>query len=203
MRDALSEAAEALRTRLVRLREQLDAGEHAEARRGLAALRAECLRAGLASAHLSWMMAAACDGLGEWEAALTHAREALDQDPLALPYRRSYALILEHVREALADEDRTAGDPTTPRLYALLVEAGTVDAASHLAMARWHLHHGEPAGARRILEALVTLSPSHGAAWQLLAESSRAMGDEARAVEAVAVEAGLSSRALRRPASRA
>ncbi len=203
MRGALSEDVESMRSRVALIRERLDAGEYAEARGALAALRAELSRVGLESAHLSWMLAAAMDGLGEWEAALSHAREALELDPLALPYRRSYDLILCHMREALADESRSAREPATPRLYALLVEAGAVDVPSHLAMSKWHLAHDEPREARRILEAVVTLSPAHRGAWSLLAEACDALNEAERAAEARGVFEEIATfEALRRASAR-
>jgi tetratricopeptide (TPR) repeat protein len=175
-----------MRSELLHARELLDEEDHSAAKAVLIELRAKCLRAGTPSAHVSWNLAAACDGLGEYAEALDHAREALRLDPLSLPYLRTHERILSHVREALGRDTRRASDPNTPRLYELLLSAGEGDAKSHIAMARWHLHRGEDESAARILEAVVLLSPAITEAWSLLAQAWRTAGNEVRALEAEA-----------------
>jgi predicted Zn-dependent protease len=186
MRRAQDARLAAMRSELLHARELLDEEDHSAAKAVLLNLRAQCLRAGTPSAHVAWSLAAACDGLGEYAEALDHAREALRLDPLSLPYLRTHDSIVTHVREALGREARRANDPTTPRLYELLLASGEGDARSHMAMARWHLHRGEDEAAARILEAVVLLSPAVAEAWTLLAHAWRTAGNEARALEAEA-----------------
>lgn len=174
----------AMRRELSRARELTELGDHSAAKAALLRLRQECSRQGVASAHVAWCLAAACDGLGEFPEALAFAREAVRIDPLAVPYHRSYEVIVERIREALSDEQRRADDPTTPALHELLLESDDGDARSHIAMARWHLHRDDPGSARQLLEAVVTLSPSVRDAWHLLARAARDMGDERRAQQA-------------------
>lgn len=193
MRTTLDLRLQTMLMEVARARALTEREEFAEAKAALVRLRAQCGQAGLRSAHVAWHLALACDGLGEFEAALGHVREALDIDPLATPYQRSHDLIVERIRAVLGDETRAADDPQTPRLYALLLESGEGDARSHLAMARWHLHRGESTQAVRILEALATLAPSCREAWVALAAAARAVRDPALAlradIEAAALEA--------------
>lgn len=173
-----------MRQRLARAREQADAADYSGARLTLLSLRADCLATGTPSAHVSWCLASACDGLDAFAEALLHAREALERDPLSMPYLRTYERIVARIRDTLGDERRAVDDPATPSLYELLLLSGEGDARSHLAMARWHLHRGEWAPALRLIEAVVLLTPAHIEAWTLLARASRLAGQEHRALEA-------------------
>jgi len=96
---------------------------------------------------VAWGLAVVCDGLGEFESAMAHIKEALEIDPLAIPYQRSFATIVDRIRRVLGEESRDPEDPTTPRLYQLLVESGEGDVGSHLAMARYLRHTKNDAGA--------------------------------------------------------
>lgn len=177
---------------MVRARDAVEREDFDDATTALLRLRAELARQGLRSAHVAWSLAVACDGQGDFEKALEYIREALELDPLALPYQRSYDVIIERIRKVLGDETRPPTDPSTPRIYELLIRSGEGDAASHLAMARWHFHEGDHRSAMRLLEAITTLNPSSRAAWQWKARVARAMGDEATAsnaeIEASALE---------------
>ena len=175
---------EQLRTLLYRAQEQTEREEYAEARATLTNVRGRCLGLGVHSAHLSWSLAVACDGLGDHEAALHHAREAVRMDPLALPYQRSLQLIATHLAAELARPDRAPDAADTPRLYELLLQLNEADAESHLAMARWHLHHDDALPALTLLEALAKLEPWRLAVWDLLGEAARRAGRPDRALEA-------------------
>ncbi|MGB8929887.1 MAG: hypothetical protein WCC48_01420 [Anaeromyxobacteraceae bacterium] len=67
---------------------------------------------------------------------------------------------MKRIRAALAAEDRAIDDPSTPRLYELLVRSGETDAAAHVALAKFWLAKGEPAKAARIADAVTLLSPT-------------------------------------------
>jgi len=74
-------------------------------------------------------------------------------------------------------------DPEVPRLYALLLEAGEADLASHLAMVRFEVATGRLVEARTRVEAVTRLFPAREA-WLLLARVARAQGDLDVAVKA-------------------
>jgi tetratricopeptide (TPR) repeat protein len=178
---------------MVRARELTEQEQYEEARQMLLRLRTECVRAGIRSAHLCWGLAIVSDGLGELETAVTYIREALELDPLAIPYQRSFNVIVDRIRRSLGDELRMPDDPAIPRLYELLIQLGEGDVSSHLAMSRYLHHTGDHAGAMRLLEALTTLAPSSRPAWLQKAVVARALGDYTKAslceIEAAALEA--------------
>lgn len=169
---------------MLRARDLTEQERYEDARQMYQQLRAECQRAGIHSAHVAWGLAVVCDGLGDFDAAMKYIREALDLDPLAIPYRRSFAVIVERVREVLGSELRDPADPETPRLYELLVQVGEGDVRSHLGMARYLHHAGENTRAMKILDAVTTLAPASRAGWLLKAAVARALGDAARAADA-------------------
>jgi tetratricopeptide (TPR) repeat protein len=169
---------------MTRARELTEAEHYEDARQAYLKLRGECVRAGIRSAHVAWGLAVVFDGLGDFEAAMTSIREALEIDPLAIPYQRSFQIIVERIRKSLGDDGRDPVDPSTPRLYELLVQAGEGDVGSHLAMARYLHHTKDESGAMKILEALTTLAPSCRQAWIQKAIVARALGNSAKAQEA-------------------
>src|SRR5512137_1061047 len=104
----------------------------------------ERLRAlGHDSGFLLWHMAIANDNLGEMEKAFHYIGKALETDPLSQPFRNSFDIIVGHIRAALAAETRPVDDPSTPRLYDLLVSSGEADVPSHATMARWLVAKGD------------------------------------------------------------
>jgi tetratricopeptide (TPR) repeat protein len=178
---------------MTRARELTELQHYEDARQAYLKLRGECVRVGIRSAHVAWGLAVVFDGLGDFESAMTSIREALEIDPLAIPYQRSFTVIVDRIRRELGDEARDPGDPTTPRLYELLVQAGEGDVGSHLAMARYLHHTKDDAGALKILDALTTLAPSCRQAWIQKAIVARALGNGEKAsdaeIEAAALEA--------------
>jgi tetratricopeptide (TPR) repeat protein len=160
-------------------------GKWAEARVEFARVRALARKAGIPHGMVSWRLAVCSDNLNELEAALEYAVEALESDPLSGPFRNSFEIICRRIRESLASEEWDVADPATARLYELLVRERQTDDASHLAMARHLVAVGETERAKRIVGALVTLSPRRAEAWALLASIARSEGDEeaARAAE--------------------
>ncbi|HET8723863.1 MAG TPA: hypothetical protein VFM53_06615 [Anaeromyxobacteraceae bacterium] len=106
---------------------------------------------------------------------------ALDVDPLSQPFQNSFDVIVGRIRAALAAGSRADDDPSTPRLYDLLVSADEADVPSHAAMARWLSAKGELDRAGTIAEALVTLHPGDPLSWRCKAEVARASGDAATA----------------------
>jgi tetratricopeptide (TPR) repeat protein len=143
---------------------------------------AERLRAlGHDSGFLLWHMAIANDNLGELEKAFHHIAEALETDPLAQPFRNSFDIIVGRIRAALAAEARAVDDPSTPRLYDLLLSSGEADVPSHAAMARFLVAKGDPGRARQLADALVVLHPGDPLSWRCKAEVARAAGDAATA----------------------
>ncbi len=141
-------------------------------------------KAGVDSAHLHWAYAVACDYAGELEMAFEQIQTAISKDPLALSFRTSFDVIGRRIREALADSDRRADDPSTPRLYALLLRAGEADVDSHVAMTRYQLATDKAPEARALAAALTLLYPMSPAAWEARAAVARAEGDVAATEEA-------------------
>ena len=84
-------------------------------------------------------------------------------------------------------------DPSTPRLYAILVVANEAAVESHAAMARYHLATGNVPAAAAIADAAVLLYPTSKAAWDAKAAVAIARGDtegaELARIEGVAAEA--------------
>jgi hypothetical protein len=147
-------------------------------------ITAEARRAGLASAHLHWAFAVACDYSGDLEMAFEQITTAVAKDPLAVPFRHSFDLITRRIKAALADAERAADDPSTPRLYALLQRADEADVGSHLAMARYHLATGKSELARALVDAVTLLHSRSREAWELKATLAAAAGDAATAEQA-------------------
>lgn len=147
--------------------------------------------AGIESAQATWMAAVAADYAGDLEAAFVAATEAVRLDPLSPEYQNSWEVIARRIRRALSSPDRVGNDPTTPRLYALLMNAGQADGASHLQHARYLRAVGKPDGALVALDALTRCWPAYRAAWGLMASIAREVGDERRLAEA---DAGLNGR---------
>lgn len=176
-----------------RAQDLLDRGEHREARDAFTEVRARAGRLGLDSAYLAWGVAVTSDYLGELEVAFTTISESIAKDPLNPAAQRSFDIIAGHIREALAAPARAPDDPSTPRLYQLLLEAGEADVASHLAMARHLAHAGDGEAAMRIVEAVTLLAPASRDGWVQKAVLARAGGDEALARECEAQAGALAT----------
>jgi tetratricopeptide (TPR) repeat protein len=171
---------------LRRAYEASEAGDHAEAL-GLYQGVLERSRAmGIESGFVLWNLAIVCDHLGELEKAFHHIEQALASDPLAQPFRNSFDVITGRIRNALADESRAADDPSTPRLYDLLVGACAADVSSHVAMARFCTAKGDLDRAWRIADALVVLHAGEPVAWRCKADVARVRGEVAIADECLA-----------------
>jgi tetratricopeptide (TPR) repeat protein len=171
--------------------ELVNEGKHAEAVKACDLAIAEAKKLGVRSGALFWHAAVANDYAGNWEAAFDHIDRALELDPLAEPFRNSFGIIAGRIRGALADAARRADDPSTPKLYDLLVRAGEADVGSHAAMARYAVATGDLARAKAIADAVTLLFPASADAWKCRSEVATAAGDLAT-VDACAIElAGL------------
>jgi tetratricopeptide (TPR) repeat protein len=185
MRRFLSRELKRRYDELGRIQALEEEGKWAEAREWFLETRALARKAGIPHGMISWRLAVCSDNLGEPEAAMEYAVEALENDPLAVPFRNSFEIVCKRIRDTLANESWDVSNPATARFYDLLVRERETDDAAHLAMARHLLATGAPARARRILDALSVLSPRRAEAWALLAVIARGEGDEdaARAAE--------------------
>jgi hypothetical protein len=137
---------------------------------------ARARKLGVDSSYLAWGLAVANDFLGELEMGFAAITEAVTHDPMNVAVHRSFDLIANRLRAALADPSRALDEASTPRLYALLQGAGEADVPSHLAMARHLAHTGKQADAMRILDAVTLLSPVSKDAWEAKAALARATG---------------------------
>lgn len=145
--------------------------------------------AGVASAHVCWLLAVLCDDLGEMEEAFKYILEATALDPLEPGVTRSFGIITDRIRRALIDPERDPADDSTPRLHAMLVEAGKADELAHVAMARHLGEVGKGDEALALLDAVVLLSPGCRDAWVVKAVLAENLGrhEEAAVAQAQAV----------------
>lgn len=173
--------------------ELVESRDPAEAMNVYRKVLAQAQNAGIVSAHLYWAYAVACDYAGELEMAFENVTAAITRDPLAMPFRNSFEVIVRRIREALCKPDRVTDDPSTPRLYALLVGSGEADVDSHVAMARYHLATGNVEASSAIADAAALFYPTERAVWDVKAAIADARGDAAAAeqarIEAAAAEA--------------
>ena len=173
------------------VRDLIEAKEYAKASELANRIIVNAKAAGIESAQATWMGAVAADYAGDLEAAFVAATEAVRLDPLSPEYQNSWLVIARRIRRALSSPDRAWNDPTTPRLYELLLDTSQADGTSHLQHARYLDSIGKPEEALRALDALTMLMPMYVAAWELLAHVAREVGDERRLAEA---EAALNGR---------
>jgi tetratricopeptide (TPR) repeat protein len=171
----------------------LDDREWAAAREAFTALRARTAKLGLRSSYLAWGLAVALDNLGEIEMAFEAASEGVKVDPMNPACQHSFDVIANRLRAALADPERTPEDESTPRLYALLQDAGEADVPSHLAMASHLAHAGKKAEAMALLDAVTLLSPISRDAWLHKASLARALGDATLAATCEAQAAAIAA----------
>ena len=166
-----------------------DQQELVKARELFLQARAECERAGIESGYLAWRLCVVFDLLKEHQLAFKHAEEALRQDPLAPPFRKSFDIVARTMSRAI---EEAQGQPDwVPRFYDLLVRAGEGTDGVHLAMARWLHGRGESKRALKLLEAVTVLSPACADAWSLRAVLCRSLGDEQGARDAEVEAAAL------------
>jgi tetratricopeptide (TPR) repeat protein len=163
-----------------------EAGKHLEAFKAYGGVLEAQQRLGVASGFTLWNLAMTADNMGELEMAFSYAVQAIETDPLAVPFRNAFDFIARRIREALAAEGRAADDPSTPRLYELLVNSGEADLTAHATMARYCAATGDHARGRTLAEAVTTLFPAEGEAWLCRAEVARAAGDQAQATACAA-----------------
>jgi tetratricopeptide (TPR) repeat protein len=182
---------ENLRAELRRGYELNEAGNHEEAAEVVRAVLERGKAAGFTSAFALWNLAISSDQGGNLEMAFDYITQALQLDPIAQPFHNSFEIIVKRIREALAAEGRALDDPSTPRLYELLVRSGETDVASHVAMAKFWLAKGETEKAARIADAVTLLNPADRDAWLCKAEVARAAGDAATAGECMAEAAAV------------
>jgi tetratricopeptide (TPR) repeat protein len=176
-----------------RAQQLLDQSNYSEARKAFVSVSAKARQLGLASAYLAWGAAVCTDLMGEPELAFTTIQEAIALDPFNPSAQQSFESIAWRLRNALADPARAPEDPSTPRIYRLLLEAGEADVHSHVAMARHHAHAGRNDRALALLDAVTLLSPVSRDAWVLKAAVARAMANEALAAECEAQAAALAN----------
>jgi tetratricopeptide (TPR) repeat protein len=160
-----------------RAQELLDKGDYAAALQGFTDVKEVARALGVDASWPSWGLAICHDNLGDHAMAFEHMRDSLRVDPLNLGKQASFDVIVQHLRAALAAPDRADDDPSTPRLYQLLVQAGEADVAAHLAMARHLAKVDDAAGAMRILDAVTTLFPACREGWERKAALARQLGD--------------------------
>jgi tetratricopeptide (TPR) repeat protein len=157
-------------------------------------LLAEARKMGHEPGYLHYAIAVALDDAGDLEKAFEEITMAIGKDPLCLPFRRSFEVIVGRIRSALADPKRAVDDASTPRLYALLVRGDAADVASHAAMARHLLATGKGGEARALADALTRLHPASLEVWELAGAVAHALGDAAGAERARIEAAALAHR---------
>ncbi len=176
-----------------RAQEHLDRGEYRESRDLFTQVSARAAKLGLESAYLTWGIAVSSDYLGDLDVAFTTISESIARDPLNPAAQNSFNVIANHIRAALADPQRAPDDPSTPRLYQILLEAGEADVASHLAMARHLAHADKTTEAMRVLDAVTLLAPVSRDAWVQKAGLARSLGQDEVVAECEAQAAALAT----------
>jgi tetratricopeptide (TPR) repeat protein len=154
-------------------------GSHVEATASYRRVHEALRRAGKVSGFVLWNLAVVADNAGEVERAFDWIVQALETDPLAVPFRNSFDVITRRLREAIAAPGRAADDPSTPRLHALLVRTGEADVPAHAAMVRWCAATGDLPRALALADALTLLHPAAREAWLCKAEVALRAGDAA------------------------
>jgi Flp pilus assembly protein TadD len=147
--------------------------------------------AGVASAHVCWLLAVLCDDLDEMEEAFKYINEATALDPLEPGITRSFGIIADRLRRTLIDPERDPADESTPRLHAMLVEAGKADELVHIAMARHLAEIGKGDEALALLDAIVLLAPGCRDAWVVKAVLAKNLGRHEEAAVAQAQASAL------------
>lgn len=171
----------------------LDDGKVEEAGRHIERVLRFAEEHGIASAHLCWALAVVLDNKGvqsgEAEhlvAALGWIRRAVEADKLALPYRKSYHVVVERARATVMDPAREPTDPAKERIYKVLLNMDEGTPEVHVAYSGYLLACERGVEAVKVLSSLTKLHPANREAWALLAEAASAIGDIALAVQAKA-----------------
>jgi hypothetical protein len=182
------EARRLLLADLARVHEHGERREYAEAKKLALNVAGGLAWAGVASAHLTWVLAVLSDYAGESEEAFKFVSEAMRMDPLEPNIQKSFDIITDRIRRALIDPERDPADESTPKFHAMLVEAGKADELVHIAMARHLAEVGMGDEAMKLLDAVLLLSPVCRDAWVVKAMLAKKLGlvDEAAAAEAEA-----------------
>lgn len=180
-----------------RAQRHLDEGEFPEARDAFVAARAQVQQVGMPpSGYFAWGLCVALDNLGEHEMAMELAVEALNLDALCPSFQRSFEVVANNLRRSLSDPERRADDPSSPRIYQQLLDAGEADVPCHLAMARHLSNSGDHAGAMRLLDAVTLLAPISRDAWLAKEAAALAAGDAELAARCAAEAAAIGAAVL-------
>lgn len=182
-----------LQDRAARARTHYDEGRFVDAREGFLAARQLARRLGVDSAYLATSLALSTEQCGDLETAFAIAGEAISLDPASPSTIQAFSGLSWQLRGRLVDPDRSADDPSTPRIYALLLGAGEADVGCHVAMARHHASAGRLGEAGAILDAVLKLAPVCRDAWLARAELARATRDDMEAAACEARAKGLST----------
>lgn len=176
--DPFNAKIQSLCERFGRAQAQAQERDPAESKLELEKLLVEANKLGLAAPDILWGLGCMSDHLRDFPAAIAYCRKALELDPVSPPYRRSWSIVVNRVKEAILDESRKTDDPELLTLCRLLANNGAADEAVHARHARLLLAAGNVAEARCLLEALVKLSPGSIEALGVLADIASATGDE-------------------------
>lgn len=139
---------------------------------------------------VSWALAVACDNAGEAVDAFRYICEALDQDPTAPAFHRSFGIIVGNLREHFKTKSNgPERAEEAEALYLMLCAEGVASETCHLYMALRWLCAEQYDKVEHLLAAVTTLYPASCGAWEMRAEALRAMGrvEEAATCEAQAL----------------
>lgn len=177
-----------LREEMGRIHDLVNQKQYVEAKKLAEKVAAGCAFYGAQSAHVTWALAVVNDYLGEVEEAFRFISEAVRLDPLEPNIMRSFDIVTGHIRHILLSPDRDPADESTPRLHAMLVEAGEADEVVHLALVRHLGEVGKDAEAMKLVDAVVLLAPGCRDAWATKAMLAKNLGllEDAIAAEAEA-----------------
>jgi hypothetical protein len=163
----------------------MDDGEHEEAVKELLEIRKVRLES-QDSGYTAYLLAICYDVMEDHLMAARYIDEALTRDSLATPYHESFGIIMDRIRDALANPTRKPNDSSTPKLYEILTRAREADTDSHLAMAEYLMHQKDLEGALRILRAVIVLDCGSRKAWGVTMRAARLAGDATLLAQAVA-----------------
>ncbi len=140
-------------------RRMMDDGRLVEARAKFAALRLRSETLGFTSPYLLWCQTWVADQEGDLESAFDFACEAIRLDPFNGPNRTAFDQQSWKLRNVLTQPARQVDDPSTPRIYAKLTNAGETDVGCHLAQARFLVAQHEVERAMELVMAVTLVAP--------------------------------------------